>query len=106
MNHPGQRLRRLLLQHLKPKCHILLLDEQINSRKTILRNIYHIVSFVAIKFYSYICSFTHLKNNEFLWSKSPDLSYWRVLSYIFTIIGGKLKFLECFFLAKFHLFLL
>ena len=43
------------------------MDEQINSRNTVLKNIYQIVTFVAMKFHSYTRSLSHNNNNAFFW---------------------------------------
>ena len=73
METPGVRLRRMLIQHLKPKCHLLLLDEQINTHTIVLKNMYKIVAFVAIKFHTYATSLSHRNNPAFLWSTFNSL---------------------------------
>jgi len=47
----GTRFRRKIVQFIKPKCHALLLDSQINSLETVLFNLYQILLIAAIKFY-------------------------------------------------------
>jgi hypothetical protein len=47
----GTRFRRKIIQFIKPKCHAILLDTQINSIETVWFNVYQIALVAAMKFY-------------------------------------------------------
>ncbi|KAL9972745.1 hypothetical protein ACROYT_G019110 [Oculina patagonica] len=51
--HPGESLRRKLLYSVRPKCHPLLLDQNLNTRQGILLNVYHVFLLTAHKFHTY-----------------------------------------------------
>ena len=51
--HPGQALHRKLMYSVRPKCHPLLLDEDLNSRESILLNVYQLFLLTAKKFLVY-----------------------------------------------------
>ncbi|XP_068702144.1 telomerase reverse transcriptase-like [Montipora foliosa] len=51
--HPGQALRRKLLFSIRPKCHPLLLDQDLNSRESILFNVFQLFLLTAKKFHTY-----------------------------------------------------
>ena len=52
--HPAQALHRKLLLSVRPKCHPLLLDHNLNSRENILFNAYQTFLLAAHKFHTYI----------------------------------------------------
>lgn len=52
--HPGEALRRKLLCSVRPKCHPLLLDHYLNTRHSILLNVYQVFLLTAYKFHTYI----------------------------------------------------
>ena len=51
--HPGQALRWKLRYSVRPKCHPLLLDNNLNSRGTVLLNVYQLFLLTAYKFHTY-----------------------------------------------------
>ena len=51
--HPGQALRWKLRYSVRPKCHPLLLDNNLNSRGTVLLNVYQVFLLTAYKFHTY-----------------------------------------------------
>ena len=51
--HPGQALRWKLRYSVRPKCHPLLLDNNLNSRGTVLLNVYQLFLLTAYKFHIY-----------------------------------------------------
>ncbi|CAH1795109.1 unnamed protein product [Owenia fusiformis] len=53
-NKPGESLKRKLLFGMKTRCHMLLLDQRVNSLRTGLQTIYHIFTLTACKFHFYI----------------------------------------------------
>ncbi|TPX70653.1 hypothetical protein SpCBS45565_g01623 [Spizellomyces sp. 'palustris'] len=53
---PGSALRHKLFQFLKPKCHAIFLDTNMNSTATVLLNIHQNLHLCAMKFYAYVKS--------------------------------------------------
>ena len=51
--HPGQALRWKLRYSVRPKCHPLLVDNKLNSRGTVLLNVYQLFLLTAYKFHTY-----------------------------------------------------
>ena len=52
--HPGQALRWKLRYSVRPKCHPLLLDNNLKSRWTVLLNVYQLFLLTAYKFHTYV----------------------------------------------------
>ncbi|KAJ7385969.1 hypothetical protein OS493_012301 [Desmophyllum pertusum] len=51
--HPGLALSMKLMYSVRPKCHPLLLDHNLNTRQSILLNVYHVFLLTAYKFHTY-----------------------------------------------------
>ncbi|XP_041366728.1 telomerase reverse transcriptase-like [Gigantopelta aegis] len=56
-HQPGLAMKNKLLQSLRPKCHGIFFDSQINSQQIIIVNIYKLMLLMAHKFHAYMMHF-------------------------------------------------
>ena len=76
MQEPGKALAAKLCAHLRPKCHVLLLDASISSAICVRRNIFQIALLAAMKLHCQVstatCRSTHalLYVTQVTWSHS------------------------------------
>ncbi|PFX33058.1 Telomerase reverse transcriptase [Stylophora pistillata] len=52
--HPGEALSKKLRYSVRPKCHPLLLDPNMNTRENTLLNVFHVFLLTAYKFHTYV----------------------------------------------------
>ena len=52
--HPGEALSKKLRYSVRPKCHPLLLDPNMNTRENALLNVFHVFLLTAYKFHTYV----------------------------------------------------
>jgi telomerase reverse transcriptase len=57
---PGRHLKRKLCGFMRPKCHPIFFDSNINSAAVVRLNIYQAFLLCAMKFHCYICDLSYL----------------------------------------------
>ena len=58
MQEPGKALAAKLCAHLRPKCHVLLLDASISSAAAVRRNIFQMALLAAMKLHCQVSTGT------------------------------------------------
>lgn len=76
--NPGELFRRKMIQHLKPKCHLLLLDLRLNSLSTVHESLFRILIFAAVKFHCYCRALPQkpANNPDFFMGTLPSPAHW------------------------------
>lgn len=84
--HPGTWLRRKIKQYVQYRCISLLMDPRINSRTTVLTNVYQMFLLCAIKFHSHVRQLSRHDNWRFLVDVIAD-----VIEYAHSRLPSSLK---------------
>ena len=59
VQEPGKALAAKLCAHLRPKCHVLLLDASVSSAICVRRNIFQMALLAAMKLHCQVSAATH-----------------------------------------------
>ncbi|KAL8265798.1 hypothetical protein R6Q59_003142 [Mikania micrantha] len=58
--NPGRHFRRKMCDYLRPKCHAIFYDSNINSAAVVRLNIYQAILLCAMKFHCYVCDLSDI----------------------------------------------
>ncbi|XAR63441.1 RNA-directed DNA polymerase [Bertholletia excelsa] len=88
---PGQHLKTRLCNYLRPKCHPIFYDSNINSAAVVRLNIYQAFLLCAMKFHCYVRDLSNIHQLDIKWY---IVSIERSIRYMYKLIKKRMHFVE------------